>query len=103
MEDRMTDITVGKSNTTTSKVFHWARSYDLLLRIMWGRSEQRYRQRLVQLAGLNPGEAVLDVGSGTGTLAIEAKRIVGKTGIACGIDASPEMIARARRKAKKAG
>jgi ubiquinone/menaquinone biosynthesis C-methylase UbiE len=53
--------------------------------------------------GLEPGDSVLDVGCGTGTLAIAAKRRVGSSGGVYGIDASPEMIARASKKAKKAG
>ena len=40
---------------------------------------------------------------GTGTLAIAAKRQVGPTGTVYGLDASPEMIARAGKKAIKAG
>jgi ubiquinone/menaquinone biosynthesis C-methylase UbiE len=43
------------------------------------------------------------VGCGTGTLAIAAKQRVGPTGKVYGIDASPEMIARASKKARKAG
>jgi ubiquinone/menaquinone biosynthesis C-methylase UbiE len=46
---------------------------------------------------------VLDIGCGTGTLAILAKRVVEGSGVVHGIDASPEMIARARRKAKRSG
>jgi len=46
---------------------------------------------------------VLDVGCGTGTLAIAAKRRVGDAGSVDGIDASAEMIERARKKAKRAG
>ncbi len=45
---------------------------------------------------------MLDVGCGTGTLAIAAKRRVGPTGNVIGIDASTEMTARARAKAAKA-
>lgn len=46
---------------------------------------------------------MLDIGCGTGTLAIVAKRQVGASGRVCGIDASPTMIARATSKAAKAG
>ena len=53
-------------------------------------------------AGLN-GKTVLDVGCGTGTLAIAAQQRVGFEGQVTGVDASPEMIDRARHKAKKAG
>jgi len=49
------------------------------------------------------GESVLDVGCGTGTLAIAAKYRVGNLGKATGVDASPEMIGRAKKKARKNG
>ena len=55
------------------------------------------------LARVEPGEAVLDIGCGTGSLAIAAKRRVGPSGLVHGIDASPEMIVRARKKASRAG
>jgi ubiquinone/menaquinone biosynthesis C-methylase UbiE len=87
---------------TSGLVFHWAFAYDLLLRILWRGSERIYREKVVQLAGLGAGESVLDVGCGTGTLAIAAKRRVGPTGNVIGIDASTEMTARARAKAAKA-
>lgn len=80
-----------------------ARYYDLLAWLLTLGREGAFRQRLVDLARLAPGEAVLDVGCGTGTLAIAAKRRVGPAGVVHGIDASPEMIAKARRKAAKAG
>jgi ubiquinone/menaquinone biosynthesis C-methylase UbiE len=65
--------------------------------------ELGFREKVLQLARLEPGQSVLDVGCGTGTLAIAAKRQVGPTGTVCGIEASPEMIARANRKARKTG
>jgi ubiquinone/menaquinone biosynthesis C-methylase UbiE len=55
------------------------------------------------LAYLKPGESVLDIGCGTGTLAIAAKQRVGVTGRVYGVDASPEMLARASGKANRAG
>lgn len=88
---------------TTGLVLHWAAPYDLLVWFVMRGKERAFRERLVQLARLCPGERVLDVGCGTGTLAITAKQNVGATGIVCGVDASPEMIARARKKSAKAG
>ncbi len=52
---------------------------------------------------MQPGESVLDVGCGTGTLAIAAARRVGLSGSVVGIDASPQMVVRARWKAATAG
>ena len=59
------------------------------------------RYRAVSLAGLHPGEAVLDVGCGTGTLAIDVQRRVGSAGRVVGIDPSAEQIAHARAKAAR--
>jgi len=88
---------------TTGSVLHAAAGYDWLVWfVMFGR-ERIFREKVLRLARLEPGESVLDVGCGTGTLAIAAKRHVGPTGSVYAIDASPEMIARASRKARKAG
>jgi ubiquinone/menaquinone biosynthesis C-methylase UbiE len=84
-------------------VFHWPRAYDLLLRLIWGRREDCYRAHILQLAAIAPGEAVLDVGCGTGTLAIGAKNLAGCAGLVAGVDASPQMISRAKGKAAQAG
>lgn len=79
-----------------------ARYYDLLAWMLTLGRERVFRERLVALARLEPGEAVLDVGCGTGTLAVVAKRGVGVSGTVHGVDASPEMIERAKRKAANA-
>jgi arsenite methyltransferase len=55
------------------------------------------------IAGLEPGERVLDLGSGGGFDAFLAARQVGPTGRVIGVDMTPEMIALARSNAVKAG
>jgi ubiquinone/menaquinone biosynthesis C-methylase UbiE len=86
---------------TTGRVLHWARGYDLLVWLLTHGRPGTFRERLVDLAHLAAGERVLDVGCGTGSLAIAAKRRVGRSGSVVGIDASPEMIARATHKAAR--
>lgn len=88
---------------TKGRVLHSAAGYDLLAWLLLLARERAFRDRLVRLARLEPGQSVLDIGCGTGSLAIAAKRRVGLSGRMHGIDASPEMIARARKKASKAG
>ena len=80
-----------------------ARWYDVLAAVLTLGRERQLRERLAELARLAPGDAVLDVGCGTGTLALAAKRAVGASGMVIGIDASPDMIALATRKAARAG
>lgn len=84
-------------------MIHWAAQYDLLIGLMTLGRERRFREKLLAPARLQPGESVLDVGCGTGSLAIAAKRRVGLGGSVYGIDPGTEMIARAEHKPKKAG
>jgi SAM-dependent methyltransferase len=55
------------------------------------------------LADLQPGEVVLDLGSGAGLACLLAARKVGPAGRVIGLDMTPEMIKLARRNAKRAG
>jgi ubiquinone/menaquinone biosynthesis C-methylase UbiE len=88
---------------TKGRVLHSAVGYDLLPWLLLLGRERAFRERLVRLARLEPGQSVLDIGCGTGSLAIAAKRRGGRSGTVEGIDASLAMVARARRKASKAG
>ncbi|MFQ6057564.1 MAG: arsenite methyltransferase [Anaerolineae bacterium] len=55
------------------------------------------------LAGLQPGEVVLDLGSGGGIDCFLAARQVGPTGRVIGLDMTPQMIELARENARKLG
>jgi ubiquinone/menaquinone biosynthesis C-methylase UbiE len=83
-------------------MLHWAARYDWLVWLLTHGRDRAFREKLVSQARLAPGESVLDIGCGTGSLAIAAKRQVGTTGEVVGIDPSPEMIVRAASKAGRA-
>lgn len=68
-----------------------------------GGFSRRFRRRTVELAGIKPGERVLDVGTGTGELALYEKDAAGPTGLVAGIDIAPRMIQVAREKSLKSG
>jgi ubiquinone/menaquinone biosynthesis C-methylase UbiE len=55
------------------------------------------------LARLNPGEVVLDLGSGGGIDVLLSAKRVGKTGKAYGLDMTDEMLALANENKRKAG
>jgi len=95
--------TASSATTTTGRVLHWAALYDLVVWFLTHGRARAFHEKLANLAHLVLGESVLDVGCGTGSLAMVAKRQVGPTGKVFGIDASPEMIARATSKAARAG
>jgi SAM-dependent methyltransferase len=88
---------------TSGIVLHSPFLYDLTVCLAMFGKERAFREKLLQLARLGTGERVLDVGCGTGTLAIATKQHVGPIGTVYGVDASPEMLARAEKKAKRAG
>lgn len=68
-----------------------------------GRFERRLRERGLELLDIQEGEAVLEVGFGTGYSLVEIARSVGKNGQACGIDLTPEMVELARKRLQKEG
>jgi SAM-dependent methyltransferase len=55
------------------------------------------------LGALQPGEDVLDLGSGAGTDSLVAAQMVGADGSVTGVDMTPEMIAKARAGAAEIG
>jgi demethylmenaquinone methyltransferase/2-methoxy-6-polyprenyl-1,4-benzoquinol methylase/phosphoethanolamine N-methyltransferase len=80
-----------------------ATGYDLIERLM-GLGVNRANSRMVvEMAEIQPGDRVLDVGCGTGSLTLTVRRYAGPAGAVRGIDASPEMIEAARAKARRSG
>ena len=64
--------------------------------------DRAVKQRVLAHAALGSGEQVLDVGCGTGTLAIAAAQAAPGLKVT-GLDADPSILARAREKAADAG
>ncbi len=84
-------IPIGPVPTTRGRTLNWvAPYYDRICRVFGLGSA--FRQRTVAIARLHPGEAVLDVGCGTGVLTRLAANAVGPAGHVWGIDPAPDMI-----------
>jgi ubiquinone/menaquinone biosynthesis C-methylase UbiE len=97
----------GQASATETKglVLHGGWRYDLMAwfhsSVSLGGQWRDLRRRTISLAGLRPGDQVLDVGCGTGTLALDAARHVSSAGRVAGIDPGAEQIARACAKAAR--
>jgi ubiquinone/menaquinone biosynthesis C-methylase UbiE len=74
--------------------------YDLVQR--WLVGDVRFKRRLIQQAGIAGGQRVLDLGCGTGTLAIMVKQMHPEAEVA-GLDADPQMLRVAMAKAGRTG
>jgi ubiquinone/menaquinone biosynthesis C-methylase UbiE len=89
----------GHAHQGESMLLHKPRQFDLLARVITLGRERKLRQWTLDLADLQPGNVVLDVGCGTGTLLPAAAERLGPLGALHGIEPSTEMAAHARHKA----
>ena len=82
---------------TEGRLIRWANRYDLSVQLITMGHAGRLRRLIARQVGAHPGERVLDVGCGTGDLALVLARQVGSTGKVAAIDPSPEMVATSAR------
>ena len=76
-----------------------SRSYDLFA----GAFEKRLRNKALARLGIIEGEAVLEIGFGTGHCLEQTAGAVGKEGRVCGVDLSPGMLEVSQRRLDRAG
>jgi demethylmenaquinone methyltransferase/2-methoxy-6-polyprenyl-1,4-benzoquinol methylase len=79
-----------------------ARVYDLMNRLMTAGLDRRWRAFAARQLALTEGECALDVGTGTGDLAIAAAQLY-PSGRIVGVDFTPEMLERGREKLERLG
>jgi SAM-dependent methyltransferase len=90
-----------KTSTIPAVMAPWR--YEASFNRWIGGKGRAFRAFATDLVEVGPGMSVLDLGSGTGTWAMELKRRVGEAGQVAGVDLSAALVAGARRRAKRAG
>ena len=75
-----------------------ARSYELLNLLMTAGTNRFWNRVVVRASGAGPGDRVLDLACGTGSLTRDLAKKVGPDGHVLGIDFSKEMLREAKKK-----
>jgi demethylmenaquinone methyltransferase / 2-methoxy-6-polyprenyl-1,4-benzoquinol methylase len=95
--------TAGGKPTYVRQMFgRIASVYDLMNRLMTAGLDHRWRAFAARQLALGAGERALDVGTGTGDLAIAAAQLYPGAQIV-GVDFTPEMLQRGRQKLQRLG
>ena len=77
--------------------------YDPLVWVLTAGRVGALRRATLSAAGVRPGDDVLDVGCGTGALVVRVREVVRPDARVAGLDTSRPMLARAQRRARRAG
>ena len=96
------NIQSNEDDAIKSQMEQMVNSYDSYMKKITLGRENALREMTVNLAQVKPGDSVLEIGCGTGTLTLAAKRQAGPQGKAFGIDIIPGMIELSQKKATQA-
>jgi ubiquinone/menaquinone biosynthesis C-methylase UbiE len=94
------DLYTKGKKATPEMAIHLA---DLLERLGQHPSQVQIRREFVRQAGIQKGDRVLDVGSGTGVLTREIPPLIGEMGHVIGVDPNYRLVETARKLAKEKG
>ncbi len=97
------DLPAAQPKKQEGQLGYMAHYYDAVVALMTLGREKTLRQVTLDLVQLRPGDKILEIGCGTGTLTLGAKARVGASGEATGLDIAPEMVEAASRKATRKG
>ena len=81
----------------------WAKLYEWLVPVYLLGNEGRLRRETIRALELHPGQAVLDVGCGTGRNFPFILEKIGSTGRLVGVDYTPAMLGQAGRRVDRQG
>jgi demethylmenaquinone methyltransferase/2-methoxy-6-polyprenyl-1,4-benzoquinol methylase len=93
----------GKSTYVRRMFGRIATVYDLMNRLMTVGLDGRWRAFAARQVALGPGERALDIGTGTGDLAIAVARAGATDSTVVGVDFTAEMLERGRAKVQRLG
>jgi demethylmenaquinone methyltransferase / 2-methoxy-6-polyprenyl-1,4-benzoquinol methylase len=96
----MTHYTGPDPNKIQSMFASISTRYDRANTVLSGGVHHLWRRKTVRWSGAREGDRVLDCATGTGDLAIAFRKAVGPSGSVIGTDFVPEMLERAREKAR---
>ena len=77
-----------------------ARHYDLTMDLLLAGRYQAFIEQAIERMGIRQGDAILDLGSGTGRNICVMLRALGPTGRVVGVDISQEMLRQARQRCR---
>lgn len=98
------EVPIAEKVNRVADVFHSvAEHYDVMNDLMSLGVHRLWKRFTLDMCALRPGQAVLDIASGTGDLAIDHAKKVGETGVVFMTDINPSMLEKGRDRLIDAG